>query len=285
VTTPIIITVDFEDWFHVENLRPCFPHETWDACELRIESNARKLLELFEKYDVQATFFVLGWVAERCADLVREISLAGHEIASHGYAHRMCCDMTKAKLQEDLETSKEILNGITGREPKGYRAPNFSITPDLVAVLGDLGFVYDSSYNNFGLNKRYGKISDLEAQDRGENVFGNGVRELPVTNLKFAGQVLPWAGGGYFRLWPTRLFEHGVRRILRDRGHYVFYCHPWEIDPLQPRIGHGVGSVNRFRHYINLDKSLGKLKHFFIRFKDNPFVSCARYLGIEATEP
>ncbi|MEN6616096.1 MAG: DUF3473 domain-containing protein, partial [Syntrophorhabdus sp.] len=134
----------------------------------------------------------------------------------------------------------------------------------------------------FGLNKRYGRIKGLKQAGDGKYSFENGIRELPVTNLDFAGKVIPWAGGGYFRLLPMHLFLLGVRSILQNRGHYVFYCHPWEIDPLQPRLKSGLGSVNRFRHYLNLEKSLAKLQHFFIRFQDHPFISCARYLGIES---
>ena len=282
-TRPIIITVDLEDWFQVENLRPCFPLKSWESCESRIEMNTYRLLELFERYNVCATFFVLGWVAKRFGGLIREIAGLGHEIASHGYSHRLCCDIQGPALRGDIHMSKALLEDITGQAVLGYRAPNFSITKELAEVLGDLNFAYDSSYNNFRLNRRHGKPEDLRRTSEGYLVMGNGIMELPVSNLRFAGRTIPWAGGGYFRFWPTALFESGVARILRSEGHYVFYCHPWEVDPAQPRQTHGIGSVSRFRHYLNLDKTLEKLRHFFVRFQDSGFVSCGAYLPI--TQP
>lgn len=277
----ILITVDFEDWFQVENLRPCFPHEKWESCELRIERSAYKLLELFDIYGIQATFFVLGWVAKRRKDLIAEIAASGHEIASHGYYHKICSGLPMSDLRKDIQMSRDIIGDITGQAPLGYRAPNFSITCDLICLLEELNFAYDSSYNNFGLNKRHGRPDDLRRTPEGHLVVGNGIRELPVSNLGVAGRTIPWAGGGYFRLWPAVIFEHGVSRILARDGHYVFYCHPWEVDPAQPRQRNGIASLDRFRHYLNLDKTLKKLSHFFMRFRDNPFISCSRYLGLD----
>lgn len=277
----LIVTVDFEDWFQVENLRACFPHEKWELCESRIERNAYKLLELFDLYGVRATFFILGWVAKRRKDLVKKIAVMGHEIASHGYYHRLCSDLSVSELRKDLEMSREVLGEITGRAPLGYRAPNFSITGDLVGVLRELGFAYDSSYNNFTLDKRHGTAHGLEVTSQGHLAFVNGVKELPVSNLNVAGKTIPWAGGGYFRFWPTHLFELGVSRILQDQGHYVFYCHPWEIDPAQPRQSRGIGSLSRFRHYLNLDKTLKRLEHFFMTFRKSNFVPCSHFLNLE----
>jgi polysaccharide deacetylase family protein (PEP-CTERM system associated) len=283
---PIMITVDLEDWFQVENLRPCFPAEEWDSCELRIERNAQRLLELFDLYHVEATFFVLGWVAQRCPGLVREIARQGHEIASHGYSHRLCRELPDAALRSDIQMSRTLLADICGEPPAGYRAPNFSITKELVDILEELNFAYDSSYNSFGLNSRYGRVEDLRHTSEGHFVTGsgNGIMELPVSNLLIAGKTVPWAGGGYFRFWPTILFESGVARILQKEGRYVFYCHPWEVDPAQPRPTHGIGSVSRFRHYLNLDKTLDRLRHFLVRFQDSHFISCSRYLRVREHE-
>lgn len=277
---PIIITVDLEDWFQVENLRPCFPLTRWESCESRIEMNTYRLLELFDRYNVCATFFVLGWVAKRFSGLIREIAELGHEIASHGYSHRLCCEMQGPELRRDIQMSTQLLGDITGQTVLGYRAPNFSVTKELVAFLEELNFVYDSSYNNFGLNRRHGKVDDLRRTPEGYLAMGNGIMELPVSNLGFAGRTIPWAGGGYFRFWPTSLFESGVARILRNDGHYVFYCHPWEVDPQQPRQTHGIGALSRFRHYLNLDKTLDRLKHFFTTFETNGFISCGEFLRI-----
>jgi len=284
VPGPIMITVDLEDWFQVENLRLCFPHEKWDSCELRIERNVSKLLELFDIYGVQATFFVLGWVAKRRSDLIAEIADMGHEVASHGYYHEICRDLSLPELRKDLAKSRDVLGDIIGRPPLGYRAPNFSITKALVDLLQELNFAYDSSYNNFTLDKRHGKVDGLQVTPQGCLAFVNGVKELPVSNLDVAGQTVPWAGGGYFRFWPVHLFELGVSRILQSRGHYVFYCHPWEIDPAQPRQTSGIGLMSRFRHYLNLDKTLDRLEHFLARFRKNRFVSCSRFLQVAETD-
>ena len=275
-----MVTVDLEDWFQVENLRPLFPQETWDLCELRVERNVHLLLELFDACRVEATFFVLGWVAERCRGLIREIARAGHEIASHGHSHRMCRELTGASLRRDIEVSRSVLGDITGEAPAGYRAPSFSITREMTDILAELGFAYDSSYNSFGLNSRYGRSDGLRPGADGHLVADSGIVELPVSNLTFMGRTVPWAGGGYFRLWPTALFERGVARILRKEGQYVFYCHPWEVDPGQPRCARGIGPVSRFRHYLNLDRTMGRLRHFLDRFRDSCFISCSRHLGI-----
>ncbi len=277
---PIMVTVDLEDWFQVENLRPLFPQETWDFCELRVERNVYMLLELFDACHVEATFFVLGWVAERCRGLVREIARSGHEIASHGYSHRLCGELEGVALGEDILASRELLQDITGEAPAGYRAPNFSITKELTDILGELGFAYDSSYNSFGLNSRYGRAEGLRQTAGGHLTAGSGILELPVSNLELMGRTVPWAGGGYFRFWPTVVFEHGVARILRKEGRYIFYCHPWEVDPAQPRCAHGIDRVSRFRHYLNLDRTMERLGHFFHRFQGSRFISCSRYLGV-----
>ncbi len=277
---PVMVTVDLEDWFQVENLRPLFPQETWDACELRVEMNVQRLLELFDACRVEATFFVLGWVAERRPGLVREIARAGHEIASHGYSHRLCPELAVPELRRDIETSRALLQDITGQPPVGYRAPSFSITGELTDILAELGFAYDSSYNSFGLNGRYGRAEGLRQTADGYLTAGSGIVELPVSNLALAGRTVPWAGGGYFRFWPTALFERGVARILRKEGRYVFYCHPWEVDPAQPRYAQGIGRVGRFRHYLNLDRTMERLGHLLHRFRGSHFISCSRYLGV-----
>jgi polysaccharide deacetylase family protein (PEP-CTERM system associated) len=197
---PVMVTVDLEDWFQVENLRPLFPQETWDACELRVEMNVQRLLELFDACRVEATFFVLGWVAERRPGLVREIARAGHEIASHGYSHRLCPELAVPELRRDIETSRALLQDITGQPPVGYRAPSFSITGELTDILAELGFAYDSSYNSFGLNGRYGRAEGLRQTADGYLTAGSGIVELPVSNLALAGRTVPWAARRLFQV-------------------------------------------------------------------------------------
>lgn len=274
----ILITVDVEDYFQVENLRTVYPLESWDSCDLRVDSSVRKLLDLFEMFHVQATFFVLGWIAERCHGLIREIKSLGHEVASHGYMHKLCFEQSRASLHEDLYRSKALLEDITGEPVYDYRAPSFSISENLIESLGELGYAYDSSYNSFAMNRRYGHANGFFHKSE-ENclVAKNGIVELPVSNLEAGRFVVPWSGGGYFRFWPLPIFEAGVARIIHNDRRYIFYCHPWEIDPAQPRVD-GIGFLNRFRHYVNLGKTLDRMDHFFSRFEDCSFVSCGTYL-------
>lgn len=275
----ILITIDLEDWFQVENLRPAFPHTTWNSQQLRIEKNTQTLLDLFDKHNIQSTFFVLGWLAERCQDLIKEIYQHGHEIASHGYNHQLCSDLSTSALRDDIQKSKAVLENITKQPIYGYRAPNFSITQELVGVLQDLEFKYDSSYNNFALNKRHGKANGLFRTPINNHLTTiNGLIELPMSNLEVKGKVIPWSGGGYFRFWPSAVFHSGVKHILKSNGYYIFYCHPWEVDPGQPRVN-CIGALSRFRHYLNLDKTLDRLDRFFTVFENCSFTTCYKYLG------
>lgn len=277
----ILITVDIEDWFQVENLRHCYPHKTWGSCELRVEKNVNVLLDLFDRHRVQATFFVLGWLSEKCPNLVKDIQGQGHEIASHGYNHHLCSELSPSALREDIHRSKILLEDITGTSVLGYRAPSFSITTDLIDILAELGFAYDSSYNSFGWNKRHGRAEGLFSASSADSrlTTKNTVVELPVSNLTVVGQAIPWSGGGYFRFWPPAMFHAGVKCILKNNSYYMFYCHPWEVDHDQPRVT-GIGALNRFRHYLNLDKTLDRLDHFLTKFKGNQFLSCSNYLKV-----
>jgi polysaccharide deacetylase family protein (PEP-CTERM system associated) len=276
----ILFTVDLEDWFQVENLRPVFPTDKWDSCESRIERNTYPLLDLFDKYEISVTFFILGFVAERFPYLIEEIQSRGHEIASHGYGHRLCTDLSSRDLSDDLTRSKQLLENITGQKVVGYRAPSFSITGELIDVLANSNYLYDSSYNNFDFNGRYGKLNGQFQSKTGHClVANNGVVEVPLSNLNLCGKNLSWSGGGFFRFYPTPLFEAGVSRILESTGTYVFYCHPWEIDPLQPRIKNTIGRVNRFRHYCNLAKTLDRIDHFLHRFRNCEFLSCREHVA------
>ena len=284
----ILITVDLEDWFQVENLRPHFPHHIWDSCELRIEASTHKLLDLFDQHEVLATFFVLGWIAERCPSLVQEIHARGHEVASHGYNHKLCSQLSTSDLRDDLYRSKALLEDITGQPVYGYRAPSFSISDEILKIIEQCGYLYDSSYNSFAMHGRYGRIYIPPGKSNGSAFkMSDRFYELPISNLEFTihhspftinNFVFPWGGGGYFRLLPISLFIRGVKRILKQHGYYVFYCHPWEFDPDQPRVD-SLRSDLRFRHYVNLKRSLAKLASFISVFSSCSFVSCYDYLN------
>ncbi len=276
----ILLTVDVEDWFQVENLRPHFPLNSWDSCKLRVEGNTHVLLDLFDRFHVLATFFVLGWIAERCPDLVKEIKIRGHEVASHGYGHQLCYELSFSELKEDLYRSKSLLEDITGQPVYGYRAPSFSITQGLLDLLKELGYRYDSSYNDFSIHSRYGKMDSIRQRFlNGRLNEENSFTELPISNLKLGGKSIPWGGGGYFRLWPFWLFKLGVVQILRRREYYLLYCHPWEFDPDQPRVD-GMRLDRRFRHYVNLAGTSDRMSSFLTSFRQHEFITCSRFLGL-----
>lgn len=276
----MLLSIDVEDWFQVENLRPWFPHTRWDSLPPRVETNTDRLLDIFDSFPgtVKATFFVLGRVAERFPRLVRRIRDRGHEIASHGYNHELNYGMQRKALDDDLQKSKKLLEDISGQRVLGYRAPCFSISDDILKSIRDAGYVYDSSYNSFQRHGRYGTI-DIDGRTRHGIAFGISDRffELPISNLDLWGQTLPWGGGGYFRIVPPQLFRAGVRRILNRVQAYMLYLHPWEIDPDQPRVRE-VKMWPAFRHYVNLGKTHRRLHDLIAAFAGYSFITCGRYL-------
>ncbi|OPY80555.1 MAG: Peptidoglycan deacetylase [Syntrophorhabdus sp. PtaU1.Bin153] len=280
----ILMTVDVEDWFQVENLREACPTEKWDVYELRVVQNTEMLLDLFEKHQVRATFFVLGWVAERCPGLVLEIRDRGHEVASHGYQHRLCTDLSAEELRADLLRSKRVIENITGEPVVGYRAPSFSITKETLDIVAACGYRYDSSFNNVRFNKRYGRIDsvDLSPSSNGIFISGQGLIELPINNLKVGPLVLPWGGGGYFRLYPTWLFTWGASHLCSGGKPFVLYLHPWEIDTAQPRV-EAISRLSRFRHYHNIHNNLRKIHQFLSRFAQDRFISCRDLCGVSSS--
>ena len=288
----IILTVDVEDWFQVENLRECIPFSSWDGYDLRVEKNTHRLLDLFDsctpaksknargKGKISATFFILGWIAKKLPHLVREIHERGHEVASHGFFHSLCTRCSTRELREELIKSKKFLEDIIGAPVLGYRAPSFSISNEVLDVIQGCGYLYDSSYNSFDINERYGQIRLNPEKSRGIAFeVADNFYELPVSNLNVGKVVLPWAGGGYFRLMPFLLFKIGVRYILKNHQAYVFYIHPWEIDEDQPRV-ENLSSFFRFRHYVNLDKTFEKIAALIREFNECQFISCKSYLAL-----
>jgi polysaccharide deacetylase family protein (PEP-CTERM system associated) len=254
---PAVLSVDVEDWFHVENLRSAIPRETWRTHRLRVERNVDRMLELMAQAGrVQGTFFVLGWVAERCPALVRRIAAAGHEVASHGYGHELLGSLSPDAFREDVHRSQVVLEDLTSTPVRGYRAPSFSITDWAIPVLQDAGFLYDSSVFATVAHGRYGRIPGVGAGDTVVEL-GPGFYEIGVSCLPIGSLGLPWGGGGYFRLLPYPVFRRGVRYIRHRRHPYVFYIHPWEIDPGQPRVT-GIPLSYRFRHYVGLGRCEGR---------------------------
>ncbi len=283
-----LLTIDVEDWFQVENLRPWFPLESWPEQQLRIEQSTRTLLELLEHKKgidgtpVQATFFVLGWIARRMPSLVREIHAAGHEVASHGDNHQLCPDQPEQELRRDLARSKALLEDLLGQKVDGYRAPSFSISMRTLELIREAGYSYDASYNSFALHGRYGRVNKNGKSKKGIALdLGQGFFELPLSNLNMFGSCLPCCGGGYFRLLPAPIFKSGVRRILKRDGAYHFYMHPWEVDHGQPRQSQ-IPALSRFKHYVNLHRTLPRLEDLLNSFSHCRFSTCRDYLHYAA---
>lgn len=246
------LSVDVEDWFHVSLFRHHIKRSEWGELENTVVSNVCRILELFAKHDARATFFILGWVAERYPEIVVAIKEQGHEIASHGYAHQVIYEQTPEAFFEDVQRSIEILEGITGDKIKGYRAPSYSITRQSLWAwekLVKLGLTYDSSV--FPIKHDLYGIAD--APRFPFNVFLKGdhkLIEFPISTIKIFGKNVPIAGGGYLRLYPHWFFKYGIEKINAENKPAVIYFHPWELDPQLPRIN--VGRMKRVRHYGNL---------------------------------
>ena len=263
----ICLSFDVEDWFQVENLRSKFPPETWDDCEVRVENNTRKILDLLEKYNVKATFFVLGWIADRKPELIKEIHSRGHEIASHGYGHIINYELNREEIYEDIKKSKELLESITDDKVVGYRAPNFSVTQDVIDALTTLGFEYDSSYHPFSGNQRYGQ---LVTNEKGIFKLNENLTEIPMSVWKSKFFELSIAGGGYFRLYPYHLFRKLTSSYLKKNDYMIMYFHPWEFDPEQPRV-RDVKFSYRFRQYVGLNNNLWKLERLVREARNKSF--------------
>ena len=254
------LTVDVEDYFHVSAFSKYIERNHWDHYSCRVEANTRVLLEMFGQAGVRSTFFVLGWVAERYPGLVREIAAGGHEIACHGYSHELVYRQTPAVFRDESRRSKEILEDIVQRPVRGYRAASYSIIAEstwALDTLAELGFEYDSSI--FPVHHdRYGMPDAKREPHVLKTPAGHSLVEFPLSTFQIGSYRLPISGGGYFRLFPYGFTRYALRRInAKDQLPFIFYLHPWEIDPQQPRIRASL--LSRFRHYQNLDRCQQRL--------------------------
>jgi len=265
------LTVDVEDYFHVQAFANVITPSQWCHYPIRVENNTRRLLEIFGRRGIRATFFVLGWVAERCPALIREICMAGHEIGCHGYNHRLIGRSAERIFREDTIRAKSILEELTGVLVKSYRAPSYSVTTHTLwalDILEEAGFEYDSSIFPV-VHDQYG-IPDaprfLHYRSLGD---GRRIVEFPPSTLSAYGANLPVAGGGYFRFLPYWITAWAIRRINEKEAQpAMFYLHPWEIDPAQPRIA--ASWCSRFRHYQNLHSTEQKLASLLADFSWAP---------------
>jgi polysaccharide deacetylase family protein (PEP-CTERM system associated) len=271
------LSFDVEDWFHVENLKGAISFSEWEYCDLRVVNNTRRILKILDSYDTKATFFILGWVAERCPSLVKEIAERGHEIASHGYRHELIYKQTPEEFYEDIGRSKDILESITSQPVLGYRAPSFSITSEsdwALDILKNNGFAYDSSVFPTSFHNRYGNNSNGNSNERFPFRFSNGLVEMPLSTVKLAGKNIPVGGGGYFRLFPYPCFRYLCRRLNGEGKPLIFYLHPWELDHEQPRVN--IRRDYRFRHYVNLEKTESRLIKLLKDFRFVPLIELVK---------
>jgi polysaccharide deacetylase family protein (PEP-CTERM system associated) len=262
------MTVDVEDYFHVAALAEVISRDDWSKMEFRAEASTDRLLELFDRTSVRATFFVLGWVAQKAPDLVRRIHAAGHEIACHGLTHELVYRQTPAVFREETQQSKAMLEDLIGVPVDGYRAASYSITREslwALDILCELGFRYDSSIFPIA-HDRYGIPGASTRPGKIVTPSGASIVEFPLSTKQLFGMRVPVAGGGYFRLlpyWFTRWALASVNE--RDSMPFVFYLHPWEVDPEQPRFN--ASWFSRFRHYNNLDVCEARLRSLLADFR------------------
>ena len=258
-------TVDVEDYFQVSALAPYIARADWDGIECRVERNVERILALLDESGNRGTFFTLGWIAQRYPAMVKRIAAAGHEIASHGSAHLRATDQSPAEFLDDITRSKALLEDITGVEVRGYRAPSFSIghtNPWALDCVVQAGYRYSSSiypvkHDHYGMPD----APRFAYQSR------EGLIEVPVTTARVGSRNLPAGGGGYFRLLPYALSRWLIRRVNeQDRQPAMFYFHPWEIDPDQPRVA-GTDPKTRFRHYVNLARTEPRLRQLLRDFR------------------
>jgi len=265
------LTVDVEDYFQVAAFARQIDPTTWDRFSLRVEYNTQRLLDLFAEQDVQATFFVLGWVAERCPGLVRAIADQGHEVACHGYSHQLIYGQTPAVFRAETVRAKACLEDLAQCQVLGYRAASYSITRRslwALDILAELGFSYDSSI--FPIHHdRYGIPDSPRMPYCLTTSNGCSLIEFPPSTVSLLGYRLPVAGGGYFRLYPYPLTRSALAHFNRWEGQpFIFYLHPWEIDPEQPRIR--TSMLSAFRHYTNLNRCEERLRRLLRDFSFAP---------------
>jgi len=275
-----VMSIDVEDYFQVASLAESISVSEWDTIAPRVVDNTYRLLDLFDRYEIKATHFVLGWVAERFPELVKEIDSRGHEVASHGYSHQLIYNQSPELFKNETIKSKSILEDITGKEVLGYRAASYSITNKslwALDILVETGFKYDSSifpvkHDRYGISNspRDPYILTTPSEHK--------IIEFPLSTYKILDYSLPVSGGGYFRLYPYWLSRYFFKQINKKNKPFAFYLHPWEVDPDQPRVD--ASWLSKFRHYNNLDVCLNRLESLLNDFDFMTMDEKIRQIGL-----
>lgn len=263
------LSFDIEEHFQVSAFESPLRRRHWESFESRVENNTKTILNLLAEKNVKATFFVLGWVAERHPNLIRSIAALGHEIASHGYSHELITAQTPTQFRNDIRKTKAILEDLIGKKVLGYRAPSFSITRDstwALPILVEEGHMYDSSIFPV-LHDRYG-LPGAQPVVHALSTGSGDIWEIPPSTVKLGGSRFPIAGGGYFRLIPFPVFLYCLKKVVREGLPLVTYLHPWELDPEQPKMKGPI--LSKVRHYLNLHKTKIRLEKLLDHFPFGP---------------
>lgn len=279
-----LLTIDVEDYYMVSAFSKVVGLREWDSYPSRVEVNTLRILDILDQHDTKATFFILGYVARKYPELVRNIFRAGHEISCHGNLHRLVYEMSPEQFREDAREAKAILEDLIGERVLGYRAPSYSITEEslwAIDILIEEGFSYDSSifpvhHDRYGIPK-FSRFPVRIVRHAGKEIV-----EIPLSTVCVFGRNIPVAGGGYFRIYPMSVTEWAIRRLNEvERERAVVYLHPWEIDPAQPRIK--AAFFSRFRHYTNLEKTEGRVRKILGEFQFEPMREILSTIAIENT--
>lgn len=261
-------TIDVEDYYQVEAFSQLIDRSEWGGFESRVESNTHKIMDLLDEYDIKGTFFILGCVAKKIPKIVKDIAARGHEIASHGMSHRLIYNQSYEEFKKETIDSKALIEDLCQHSIKGYRAATYSITKEslwALDVIAEAGFSYDSSIFPMR-HDRYGIYDAIAIPNKMVTPAGYSLVEFPISTVKNKLLTLPIAGGGYFRLFPYWLTKMGLNYINQKGQEFLFYLHPWEVDPHQPRIPN-VSALTKFRHYVNIDQSENRLNKLFSDFQ------------------
>jgi polysaccharide deacetylase family protein (PEP-CTERM system associated) len=263
------LTIDVEDYFHVHAFEGVFPRASWNGISTRVAESTRRILKILRDHDTKATFFVLGWVAHRQPEIVREIAADGHELASHGFAHHAVYKLDPDSFRSDLLQSIDAIStACPGTQIRGYRAPSFSLnqdTPWAFDILTELNVVYDSSISPATFHDRYGTPS----APRFAHMVSPRLLEIPLSTIRIIGCNWQVAGGGYFRLFPLPITSWAIRKINREGHPAIIYLHPWEFDTEQPRV-RAASLRSKFRHYVNLRHTEARLRAILRQFAFGP---------------